>query len=628
MCGICGFSSFSARSERGTILNMTKVLSHRGPDEQGIVWDNNFALGHTRLAIIDIKKGHQPMSSQSKDIWVSFNGEVYNFKEIRECLRKKKYKFSSDSDTEVIISAYREFGLDFVKKLDGMFAIALWDKKEKRLALARDRLGIKPLFYSIAGEEIVFASEIKAILKHPFVKKELNPLAVSSYLSYRYPLGKETFFKNIFSLEPGHLLTFQRGRLKKIKYWDLPIVKKSQKKTIITMSEVEDKLKEAVKKMLTADVPIGVLLSGGLDSSLLVALISKNINQRIKTYSVAFKEKEKEFDESYYANLVSRKFMTNHKKVIISPEDYFSQIVPLIKVKDAPLSVPNEVAFSLLSREMKKEVSVVLSAEGADELFGGYGRIFRSSYSWQRLNSPLPRFLKRILFRSLYEKYGQDFNRPLDLFLFNYQWFSEKEKKEIINDKFYELFQNNSYPDEIFETEFEKVKNLESGSQYLYLFQKIHLLGLLGRLDTATMAWGIEARVPYTDHCLVELVMQIPFSKKIKWHNFWAKTRSFFLTEDLISERYDIPKYILKEIAKSRLPKQIVSRRKIPFPVPLDNWLAGRYKNWAKEILVGGQTKIINQKIIKSWIDNPKRKDFGKKIWMLANLELWFKEYF
>jgi len=625
MCGICGFSNLSGAGKKKDLLEMTKTLAHRGPDGEGVFWREGIALGHRRLAIIDKEGGHQPMSDIQKNLWLSFNGEIYNFKKLRERFQKSGYRFRTEGDTETILAAYREFGLKFVDHLEGMFAFALYDSKQKKLILARDRLGVKPLYWGVFAGEIIFASEIKAILKHPLVKRELNPLAVSSYLSYRYPLGKETFFKNIFSLEPGYLLIFDKGKIKKTKYWDLPVVlEKEDKGEDYYILKIRDYLRSAVENRIVADVPVGAILSGGLDSTIITALMSSASKNKVKTYSVGFREKG--YDESIFSKLVSREFSSEHHKLILSPQRYFSQIANLIKIKDAPLSVPNEVALSCLAQKMKKKVTVVLSAEGADELFGGYGRIFRSPYDLQRLNNTLPLAIKRILFSALFKKYGTPAKTYLDHFLFNYHWFSDDEKSRIIKKDFFSQLETHQYPKIVFEEIFNKIKNLPPEDQYLYVFQKIHLLGLLHRLDSATMAWGVEARAPFTDHRLVELVNQIPFKYKIKWNSRLAKIFSSFSSSDTISERFDITKYILKKSYKNEVPAQIIKRKKMPFPIPLDQWLKAR-DSWAKEILLSSKTKIVDPQAIELWLKNLPKKDFGMKLWMLASLEIWAKEY-
>ena len=391
MCGITGIYSFEKSStDEKIIKKMTSALQHRGPDQSGIYVNSNkkVFLGHRRLSILDLSvKGKQPMQDKEKEIVITYNGETYNFQKIKKELEIKGYKFESTTDTEVLIAAYKEWGINFVKKLNGMFAIGLYDKKNNKFFLVRDRLGIKPLFYTRTKNKLIFSSEIKSILIHPDVKKQINYKAISSYLSYRYPINNQTFFENIISVEPGSIIELNNKDIKKtklIKYWVLkPTEKLKDLGEKYYLKKSKKLFFDAVKKRMMSDVPLGAYLSGGLDSSAIVAVMAKNVETPIKTFTIGFKEKD--FNEFKYATQVAKMHKTNHKEILLSAKNYLNTMKKLIKYKDAPLGVPNEVPLYLMSKELKKHITVVLSGEGADEIFSGYGRLFKSPFDYKKI---------------------------------------------------------------------------------------------------------------------------------------------------------------------------------------------------------------------------------------------------
>ena len=479
MCGITGIYVFDEKHEvpKALIEDMTNTMFHRGPDEFGFYVNENLALGHRRLSIIDLKAGRQPMSDKNGYIWIVFNGEIYNFRELRKDLEGKGYTFKTKSDTEVIIYSYEEYGLDCLKEFNGMFAFAIYDKRKKRLFLARDRLGIKPLYYTITDKEIIFASEIKAILKHPNVKKKVNLYGISSYLSYRYVLGKETLFDGIYTLQPGYFLLCEDGKIKEKQYWELPIIpQKEDKGEEYYVRKLRELLTKSVKMRMISDVPLGAYLSGGLDSSIIVALMSDIKNEPIKTFSIGFEEEG--FNEFEYARLMVERCKTNHKEILLNAEKYIELMPKLIRYKDAPLSVANEVPLYEMSKELKKDITVVLSGEGADELFGGYGRIFRSPFDYERLklieNNPdlLDETVKSILVESLRDKYGDlNFKDELSHFLSTYNWITLAEKKEIFTDKVNSIIGDDDHILSVFKGYFDKIKVLDQYDKYLWLFE-------------------------------------------------------------------------------------------------------------------------------------------------------------
>ncbi len=637
MCGITGFYTLRGkhRIDKRVIKIMTSSLKHRGPDDFGIYVDEKIALGHRRLKIIDLtNKGRQPMSDSNREVFIVFNGEIYNFLEIRKELIKNGYKFNSKSDTEVIIYAYKEWGIDAIHRFNGMFAFGLYDKEKNLFYLVRDRLGIKPLYYTIFNNKLIFSSEIKSILKYPMFKKEPNLEAISSYLSYRYVIGEETFFKNIYSLLPGYYLKIEEGKISKVEYWDIPIIKnKKDMGKEYYMKKLKELLIRSIKLRMISDVPLGAFLSGGLDSSIIVAIMSQIKKEKIKTYSIAFKQKE--FNELNYAKLIADRYKTNHREIIIDAKKYLKTMKELIRYKDAPLAVPNEIPLYLMSKVLKRDITVVLSGEGADEIFYGYGRLFRSPFDYYRLKK-IPYSIRKLFFKSLIKKYeNRKLDNEIDHFLFLYNYFPLNEKKFIFNKYMNELIKNDYKLRKIFYSYFNRITNLNYYDKISYVFEKIHLVGLLGRVDNSTMATAVEARVPFVDHNLVEFAFSIPHKYKLKWKSLFLFLKAIFKNTDEISENLDTTKYILRETFKKDIPLDILKRKKKGFPVPLDLWFKGDFINYARNMLLDKNArikKILDQKKLGQWIEKNIAKGdedkFGQKLWMILNVEIWLREYF
>ncbi|MBI2208865.1 asparagine synthase (glutamine-hydrolyzing) [Candidatus Woesearchaeota archaeon] len=640
MCGITGIYNLvkDKKISRKVLANMTNSMAHRGPDDSGTIILKNAALGNRRLAILDLSKnGHMPMPDDKKELWITYNGEIYNYKEIREELIKKGYKFTSDSDTEVILYSYKEWGEKCLERFNDMFAFAIYDSRKNELFVARDRIGIKPLYYSTINGQFVFASEIKAILKHPNSKRNVNLEAVSSYLSYRYEIGEETLFDGIYKLLPGHYLTIKNNKIEIREYWDIDLSKNTTNEPEKHYKNVIRKLLEkSVQRRMISDVPVGAYLSGGLDSSIIVALMAKCSGKKVKTFSIGFKEEG--FNEFYYSKLVAKMHNTEHREILLSMKDYLKNMKKLIRYKDLPLAVPNEVPIYLMSKELKKYITVVLSGEGADEIFSGYGRLFRSPLDYKKLKfiNSLPSFLRKSLFKGFILKYkNKKFDSELEHFLHQYSYFPLQEKKLIFNDKMNEAIKNDEKLNKIFANHFYKARKRPYYEKIWYVFEKLHLPGLLQRLDCPTMAASVEGRVPYVDHELVEFMFTVPTKHKMKWKSPFHMIKSFNKTSDEISENNDTPKYILREACKDLLPREVLQRKKKGFPVPLDAWFKGKISTVAKRELLNKNSKIrmfINQKNLKEWIDanisNNEDENFGRKVWMLLNLEYWLREYF
>ena len=386
MCGILGIIDKNNSIDRNIFEKALNLLKHRGPDNKGIFHDKNFYLGHRRLSILDLSNvASQPMISKCKNYVIIFNGEIYNFLELRNELSKKGYRFYTNCDTEVLLNAFIEYGIEVVNKLNGMFSFCVYDKKKTTFYLVRDRFGIKPLYYYLDKTKFIFSSEIKAILKLLNSKPSLNYKALSSYLSYRYPILNDSFFNHIYSLPPAHYMKIDIKLQKTniIQYWDVLDKIKHQEQDLgeeYYIHTLKNLLFSSVKHRMTSDVPVGSFLSGGIDSSIITALMTTISKNTLKTFTIGFDIKG--YNEFEFSDIISKKFKTQHYKILLKSNDYIDNIEKLISFKDHPLSVPNEVLLFLMSKELSKYIKVVLSGEGADELFAGYGKIYRSPYDY------------------------------------------------------------------------------------------------------------------------------------------------------------------------------------------------------------------------------------------------------
>lgn len=598
MCGITGiYSKDNIPNIEERIQKMNFSIKHRGPDAGGNYIENNIGLGHRRLSIIDTREvSNQPMHSNS-NIWhLVFNGEIYNFEEIKLQLN---YNFNTNSDTEVIIAAVEEKGLDwFIKQANGMFAIALYNSETKDLFLVRDRLGIKPLYFYNDGDNFIFSSEIKAILSSGLVDAKFNKEAVDEYLANRYIRAPYTFFKNIFQVNSGTYLSVSKD-LSSIenKYWDIPDAfnASTEYNEEEILKGLDDELNKAIKYRLIADVPLGTYLSGGVDSSLITAITALNKKEKVNTYTIGFEE----INEFEYSEVIAEKYKTEHHEILMKKEDYMSNWERLINFKDAPLGVPNEIPLAVMSSKLKEKITVVLSGEGADELMGGYGRIYRAPFDYVNEDTS----------ESFY-----------DYFISKYDYVPRSMRDQLISTpKSY----RNEFDTEI-KADFSKSSNEESVFKF---FHKYHVKGLLQRVDMTTMQTSVEARVPFLDHNLIEFSYRnIPYNLKLRWVNEEAKNKASSMNSNQYSEKLDTPKYLLRKLSYKYLPKGIVERKKIGFPVPLTEWF-DNLESLAKEFLPNAnwlKEGVVNDLIKKSKTESRA----GQILWMFINIELFRKNYF
>ena len=627
MCGILAtIGDINNNISKSEFHSALTLLSHRGPNDSGFDEFYGNKLGHTRLSIMDLSvSGHQPMYSENQEVALIFNGEIYNFKELRQGLGDLGVRFNSDSDTEVLLQSYLQYGIDCIQKFIGMFAFIIIDKRSAHNCtyVVRDRLGIKPLFYFNKGDSYIFSSEVKSILALAKQKFDLNKRTVSSYFSYRYSILDETFFDGIKNLTPGSYLCINDKGTSEHKYWQLAdfVNQKEDKGEAYYLSKIDELLHSAIKYRMISDVPFGAYLSGGVDSSLVTAIMSKYTDEPIKTYTIGFSEQG--YNEFAYAECVAKLYNTQHKAINIDATDYFNTLNKLVRYKDAPLSVPNEVPLYLMSKALKKDITVVLSGEGADEIFGGYGRIFRSADDFTNQAALKNHPASAALFE---QKYGsQKFTRDLDHFIYNYSYTKPALKQNLLAKNVdwqtieYQLNQR-------FEQSFNEVSTSDYQTKMMYTFETVHLQGLLSRVDTTTMATAVEARVPFVDHRLVEFAFSIPNKYKLKWHSEEDEKIAKNMLADQSSELHDTPKYILKKLGEKYLPDEVLYRKKMGFPVPLNKWLGGSFTEKARQILAdkkNSANQLIDTEFVLTLLDNEDlatNHDLAMKVWMVLNL--------
>ena len=598
MCGITGVLSLHDISNiEERIQKMNSSIIHRGPDAGGFYREGNLVLGHRRLSIIDTREvSNQPMHSNSNSWNIVFNGEIYNFEEIKS---KLNYTFKTTSDTEVILAAVEEKGIDwFIKQANGRFAIALYNSETKALFLVRDRLGIKPLYFYNDGEHLIFSSEIKGILSSGLVDAQFNEEAVDEYLANRYIRTPYTFFKNIFQVNPGTYLSVNKdlSTIEK-KYWDIPEAfnKSTEYNEEEILKGLDKELNKAIKYRLIADVPLGTYLSGGVDSSLITAITVLNKKEKVNTYTIGFEE----LNEFEYSKVIAEKYDTDHHEILMKKEDYMSNWERLINFKDAPLGVPNEIPLAVMSSKLKEKITVVLSGEGADELLGGYGRIFRTPFDYE----------------------NEDTNESFyDYFISKYEYVPRSMRDQLINTpKNYRVK---------FDAEMKANFSTSSNEESIFkFFHRHHVKGLLQRVDMTTMQTSVEARVPFLDHNLIEFSYNnIPYDLKLRWINEEAENQAKSMNSNQYSEILDTPKYLLRKLSYKYLPKEIVERKKIGFPVPLTDWF-DNLESLAKEILL--DANWLKEGVIHDLIEKSKTESrAGQILWMFINIEIFRKNYF
>src|SRR5919197_2875694 len=586
MCGICGVLDLRGRRlPMQELQSMSNILRHRGPDEHGIHVSGPLAFGFRRLSIVDLERGHQPMCNEDGTVWIVFNGEIYNHRELRPVLEQRGHRYATNSDTETILHLYEEYGEDCVHYLRGMFAFAIWDTRRKRLFSARDRLGIKPFYYAMADDRFAFASEIKALFEFPGFQPRLNRRALPEFFVFGYISSEETLFEGVRKLSPGHRLHIDLerpgGEPQITQYWDLDISPPERPlRESEHVAEFGELFSETVRTHLMSDVPIGVFLSGGLDSSSIAAVMAAVRKEPIQTFSVGYAEAQ--YSELVYARQMAKHIGAEYHQVILSPEDFFASLPRLIWHEDEPLVWPSSVALYYVSRLASEKVKVVLTGEGCDEVFAGYLK-YRMTL-WNLRGGPLyrklvPRALQGIAQTLLNSELMPDC--VLRKLRHSFLYYPHKFEK-IYFDNFYAVFPHDQHP-QVFTSELtEELRDINAYANslrflpakasngnllngLLYLDLKTYLVELLMKQDQMSMAASIESRVPFLDHKLVEFAARMPDTMKLRG---WTT------------------KYVLRRAMRGLLPPQILTRKKMGFPTPVGNWFRGPFRNVIDEYVL------------------------------------------
>lgn len=603
MCGIAGYIS-KDKPKKKVLKAMTDRIAYRGPDAEGFYLDDNAALGHRRLSIIDLSTGNQPIYNEEKDIVIVFNGEIYNYQDLREELIEKGHKFTTKSDTEVLIHGYEEWGHKLTKKLRGMFAFAIWDTKKNELYMARDHWGIKPLYYYETDNSLLFASEIKAFLDHPEFKKEFNEKILSAYLCFNSTPTEETFFKGVYRLEPGHQLIYKNNKLKIEKYFQLEF-KETDKDISKIVDEIDRAMKDSVKHHEIADVEVGSFLSSGIDSSYLVSIAKPD-----KTYTVGYDNPK--YDEISYAKDLAKKLEIINKSKKITKKEYMKEFPNIMYHMDEPLADPSAIALYFVAQIAAKDVKVVMSGEGADELFGGYNTYKEEiDQSWyMKIPYPIRHMASKIagLFPEV-RGFNFIYRRGMKLEDYNIglgRVFRDEEAMKIVKVKdqihtkdivkpFYEQYKDNS--------------NTVKRQVIDYYFWLVR--DFLHAVDRNTMMFGLEARTPFLDLEVYEVARQMPVSAKIN------KTTT---------------KPALREAAKKVIPNESYKKKKLGFPVPLREWVRedDLYNEIKKAFNSNTAKKYFDQKRINKLLEDHKnrKKDCYKKVWAIYTFIVWYDQFF
>jgi asparagine synthase (glutamine-hydrolysing) len=621
MCGIAGMLGESGYvADAAVVRRMCDVIVHRGPDDEGFYVNGPVGLGMRRLSIIDLATGHQPISNEDGTVWIVFNGEIYNFADLRKDLSARGHVFRTNTDTEAIVHLYEEFGSECVPHLRGMFAFAIYDRKNRSLLLARDRLGKKPLHYALHDGRLLFGSEIKSLLEAAPELAEVNREALLSYFYFGYIPDPQSAYRGIHKLPPGHLLEFSDGRANVRQYWNLPAYgTQSSLSEEECLEELERRLFEAVRIRLISDVPLGALLSGGVDSSIVVALMARASSQPVKTFTIGFDQTE--FDESHYARQVATKFGTDHHELILKPDvvGMLEKLTPGLEEPFADSSILPTYYVSCLAR---KHVTVALSGDGGDELFAGYERYARllrkSNFNY------LPQWLGRLYREKIYywlpiDFYGRRllFNGSLpvrDRYIDDLSYFATRgRERALFSHDFLTWADSVASPVNTFRRSFDEAPAKDLVSQLLYLDTKTYLpFDILTKVDRMSMATSLEVRVPILDHVFVEWVTTLPMS--FKFRNMSGK-------------------YIFKKLAERLgIPAKVLHRPKSGFAVPLVHWMRKELKEDLVEILLerrtlerGYYSATALRRLLQEHLTG--RRDRSHEIWLLLMLELWHRNF-
>jgi asparagine synthase (glutamine-hydrolysing) len=625
MCGIAGFIDLwdtgDARpdEERAALLeSMCRIITHRGPDDQGVMLERGVALGMRRLSIIDLAGGHQPISGEDGTVSIVYNGEVYNFLELQPELESLGHQFRTRSDTEAIVHAYEQFGTACVNKLRGMFAFAIWDSRNRKLFIARDRAGKKPLYYTLTSKgTLVFGSELKSLLLHPDVEREINLQALDAYFSLGYVPDPLSIFHGIRKLPPGHFLTFENGRVGVSQYWDFTFEQTESRSADDYLEELRALLDESVRIRLVSDVPLGAFLSGGIDSSTIVGLMARHMNQPVKTFSIGFHEDS--YDELKYARITAKKFGTDHHEFIVTP-DICDVVDKLVWHLDEPFADQAAIPNYIVAKLAREHVTVVLSGDGGDELFAGYTRYVTEHK--RRNFAQLPRIVREKMMQPLsvrlpHGTLGRNYlynisQDPIDRYLDSVSLFTGLNKRLLYTRNFKEDLGGNGHIEMFFREFSERVKTGDALDRLLYIDSKTYLPGdILAKVDRTSMAASLEARAPLLDHKLIDFVTRIPASLKLAGLE---------------------TKHLFKRAVKDLIPDEILNRQKQGFGVPIQEWINQQLRPRIRETLMDSRTRqrgFIDQHYVEVLLDEHERgrRDHSSGLWSLLMLELWIRTF-
>lgn len=606
MCGFVGFTGHLVGGDE-ILKNMMDTIIHRGPDSAGTHIDSDVSLGFRRLSIIDLDSGTQPMYNETNDIVIVFNGEIYNYQELKKDLIEKGHVFRNNSDTETLIHSYEEYGEAMLDRLRGMFAFVIWDGKKKKLFAARDFFGIKPFYYALVDGQLVFASEIKSILEYTPYKKEINPLALENYLTFQYSVLPETFFKGIYKLMPSHCLTFENGELTIRRYWE-PVFEPDENVTLEELTDkIDDAMQASIKRHKISDVEVGSFLSSGVDSSYVAACFKGD-----KTFTVGFDYAK--YNEIDYAKSLSEKIKIDNYSKLISTDEYWD-IIPTVQYHmDEPLADPSAIALYFVSQTAAKHVKVSLSGEGADEFFGGYN-IYREPFSLRPITR-LPKGLRKALgacaaaipFKIKGKNYLIRGSKDVEeRFIGNAFLFNEKEREKLLKNPTGKY--NHT---ELTKPYYDKVKNLDDTTKMQYIDIHFWLIGdILLKADKMSMAHSLEVRVPFLDRDVFEVARKVPLKYKVTKEN---------------------TKFAMRQAAHRYLPDMVAEKKKLGFPVPIRIWLKeDKYYNTVKDAFTSpAAAEFFNvDEIIKLLDDHRNGKnDNSRKIWAIYMFLVWYKRYF
>lgn len=622
MCGICGIYSLKGESvEKELLYEMTSVMQHRGPDGSGSYISNEIGLGHRRLSIIDIDGGSQPITNEDSTLQLVFNGEIYNFIELREELNKRGHIFRTNSDTEVIVHGYEEWGTECVNRFNGIFAFALWDSKLKRLFLARDHLGVKPLYYVFLKDKLLFASEIKSFLLCKECPREVDIEALGQLFTFRYVPSPNTLFKDIKKLPPGHLMIISANKFEIKRFWNWIPQIRTDCDEVQLIETYQSLLEDTIRLQLRSDVPVGLFLSSGIDSGAILAIMRKFINGPIYTFTIGFEDGEKT-NETKDAREVAEMFGTNHTEMIVGPNDYESYFERHLWDLEEPLGNETAAAFYFVSMLASKKVKVALTGQGADEPWAGYHRYIGVKLS--NIYNKLPLVITEGIVKRIVQNLPRNerlkrgvvsLNEPdiLTRFAKIYSFYNLDMKEKLFQDWVKKEIAFNGYEaKEAIRHLQSDVKHLDPVTQMLYIDTRANLpddLLMVG--DKTSMANSIEARVPFLDYRLIEFIETIPSNLKLK--GFQGK-------------------YLHKKAVEKWLPKHVINRKKKGFANPIHEWLRGKMRSYIDECLLSENSavnKYFNREYIKEIIrlHEAKKEDYLRHIYLLISFELWHQKF-